>query len=267
MMKFLDTTPFAYDENREPTQLVDLERHRISEPGRCRQVLRALKAKEAPVVIGLPEQRRLFTASLWSVDDAAERMIFHAPREAAVASIVRDEGRLWAAAYDGASKVQFDLHGRTLRSQGEFWVVGSRLPTALYVLPRRAKQRARPAQGFEPVVRFAHPAEPQRLVTMHVHDISPGGLSMRAGADAPSLPIGTLVCAAEVELEPGQIFFADFLVQNSLTHDDAVADEGAEPVRIGCAWARVSDAARSQLEEWAGKLEQRRPVLSLTLTL
>ncbi len=260
-MQFLDTTPFVFAET-DPTARIDLERYRVTEQNRLGQALMSLKSNETPVVIGLPQERRQFTASLWSIDAGNDRIVFRAARDESTAALVRDASRLWAAAYDGSDKVQFDLHHRTLNPQGEFWIVTSRLPSALYVLPRRSELRARRAPGLEPVIRFPHPADPQHMMNLRVHDLSVHGLSMVMGSSQKAPELGALVRAAEVELDSDHIFFADFIVQNLVPHD-----EGPDEWRIGCAWVHISDDARAQLELWAQQARQRKQVVSLSLDL
>lgn len=261
-MKFLDTKPFSRDDGADPVLLAAMERYRVSAADRMHQVMSQLQRIEAPVVIGLPETGAFFSATLWSVDAAGDRLVFHAAREPKVAVIVTDPGRLWAAAYDGNSKVQFDVRGRTLKQQDDFWVVGSHMPSALYVLPRRTDVRARHADGQEPVVRFQHPVHPGHRLELRVHDISRGGLAILAHPDEAPLTPGMQVHAAEVELEPGEIVVADFRVQNVLLHDEAQAT-----FRFGCAWSGLGREAEQRVLDWTQRARRRKQLLSLSLDL
>jgi flagellar brake protein len=252
-MQFLDTKPFSRDERSDPVLLSAMERHRVAEPERMRQVLSRLQQLEAPVVIGLPETGAFFSATLWSVDAAGDRLVFHAARTPKVAVIVTDPGRLWGAAYDGNSKVQFDLRGRTLAQQGDFWVVGSHMPSALFVLPRRTDVRARHADGQEPVVRFGHPQHAGRMLELRVHDISRGGLAIVAHLAEPG---------AQIELEPGDVITAGFQVQNVMLHDEA-----EDTVRFGCAWTQMSAEAAQRVHDWTLRARRRKQLLSLSLDL
>lgn len=259
-MQFLDTKPFAQDEGGDPVVLAAIERYRVSSPDRMRQALTQLQRQETPIVIGLPEKGEFFTATLWSVDAAGDRLTFHAARAPQVLGIVTDSGRLWAAAYDGNHKVQFDVRGRTITQQDDTWVVGSHMPSALFALPRRTDVRARHAQGLEPMARFLGPGGGDPL-ELRVHDISRGGLALLAPAGTGLEP-GTQVHAVEIELDPGEFFYADFQVQNVQPHDDEAADW-----RIGCAWTHMSPQAGAQLAEWTQRARRRKQLLSLSLDL
>ncbi|MBL8347268.1 MAG: flagellar brake protein [Rubrivivax sp.] len=261
-MQFLDTKPFTHDERRDPVLLAAMERYRISDAERMRQVLAQLQRLEAPVVIGLPETGAFFSATLWSVDAAGDRLVFHAAREPKVAVIVKDPGRLWGAAYDANRKVQFDLRGRTLGQQADFWVVGAHMPSALFVLPRRTDVRARHADGQEPVVRFTHPQHTGVPLELRVHDISRGGLAILAHPDEAPLTPGMQVHGAQVELEPGDVIQADFRVQNVLLHDEADAT-----FRFGCAWAGLAPDAEQRVQDWTQRARRRKQMLSLSLDL
>lgn len=261
-MKFIDTRPFGRDERGDPVLLAAMERYRVTAPDRMRQVLAQLQRIEAPVVIGLPETGAFFSATLWSVDAAGDHLVFHAAREPKVAVIVTDPGRLWGAAYDGNRKVQFDLRGRTLTQQDDFWVVGSHMPSALFVLPRRTDVRARHADGQEPVVRFGHPLDAGRLLELRVHDISRGGLAIVAHPDEAPLTPGMSVPEARIELEPGEVISAGFRVQNVLLHDEAEAT-----FRFGCAWTELDPEAEHRVHEWTQRARRRRQLLSLSLDL
>ncbi|MFO1269272.1 MAG: flagellar regulator YcgR PilZN domain-containing protein [Rubrivivax sp.] len=258
-MQFLDTKPFALDEGGDPVVLAAIERYRVSSPDRMRQMLAQLQRQETPIVIGLPEKGEFFTATLWSVDAAGNRLTLHAARAPQVLPIVTDAGRLWAAAYEGNHKVQFDVRGRTIAQQGDTWVVGSHMPSALFALPRRTDVRARHAEGREPMARFRAPGgEPLEL---RVHDISRGGLALLAGAGSGLEP-GTQLHAVEIELDAGEFFYADFQVQNVQPPND----EGAH-WRIGCAWTHMSPQAGAKLAEWTQRARRRKQLLSLSLDL
>lgn len=261
-MQFIDTKPFSRDERSDPVLLAAMERHRVAEPERMRQVLARLQRLEAPVVIGLPETGAFFSATLWSVDAAGDRLVLHAAREPKVAVIVTDPGRLWGAAYDGNSKVQFDLRGRTLAQQDDFWVVGSHMPSALFVLPRRTDVRARHADGQEPVVRFGHPRHAGQMLELRVHDIGRGGLAIVALRGEAPLSPGLQVRGAQIELEPGDVFAADFQVQNVLPHH-----EEEDTVRFGCAWTQMSAQAAQRVHDWTQRARRRKQLLSLSLSL
>ncbi len=262
LMHFVDTRPFTRDERSDPVLLAAMERHRVAEPERMRQVLARLQHLEAPVVIGLPETGAFFSATLWSVDAGADRLVFHAAREPKAAVIVTDPGRLWGAAYDGNCKVQFDLRGRTLAQQHDTWVVGSHMPSALFVLPRRTDVRARHADGQEPVVRFGHPLHAGQTLALRVHDISRGGLAIVAHPGEAPLSPGLWVAGAQIELAPGGIVTADFQVQNVLPHDEE------EPtVRFGCAWTQMSAQAVQRVHDWTQRARRRKQLLSLSLDL
>lgn len=261
-MHFIDTKPFARDERGDPVLLAALERYRVTSADRVHQVLAQLQRVEAPVVIGLPETGAFFSATLWSVDARGDRLVFHAPREPKVAVIVTDPGRLWGAAYDRNCKVQFDLRGRTLAQQDDFWVVGSHMPSALFALPRRTDVRARHADGQEPVVRLPHPRRPGHTLELRVHDISRGGLSILAHPDEAPLAEGMQVHGARITLEPGEVLDADFQVQNVLLHDEADAT-----VRFGCAWTRMSAEAAQRVNEWTQSARRRKQLMSLSLDL
>lgn len=261
-MKFLDTQPSSRDERRDPVLLAAMERYRVSETERMRQVLTQLQRQDAPVVIGLPETGAFFSAVLWSVDAAGDRLVFHAAREPKVAVIVTDPGRLWGAAYDGNQKVQFDLRGRTLAQQDDSWVVGSHMPSALFVLPRRTDVRARHADGQEPVVRFRHPQRAEEVLELRVHDISRGGLAILAHPDEAPLTPGMQVHGAQIELEPGHVITADFRVRNVLLHDEADAT-----FRFGCAWTGMSAASAQRVHDWTQQARRRKQMLSLSLDL
>lgn len=261
-MQFLDTQPFSRDERRDPVLLAALERYRVADPEQMRQVLAQLQRLDAPIVIGLPETGAFFSATLWSVDAAGDRLVFHATREPKVAVIVTDPGRLWGAAYDGNRKVQFDLRGRTLAQQDDSWVVGSHMPSALFVLPRRTDVRARHADGQEPVVRFGHPQRAQDTLELRVHDISRGGLALLAHPDEAPLTPGMQVRGAQIELEPGDVITADFQVQNVLLHDEADAT-----LRFGCAWTGMSSRAAQRVHDWTQLARRRKQLLSLSLDL
>lgn len=259
-MQFLDTKPFALDERGDPVVLAAIERYRVSAPDRMRQMLAQLQRQETPVVIGLPEKGEFFTATLWSVDAAGNRLTFHAARTAQVLRIVTDAGRLWAAAYEGNHKLQFDVRGRTIAQQDDnTCVVGSHTPSALFALPRRTDVRARHAVGREPMARFRAPGG--EALELRVHDISRGGLALLAGAGTGLEP-GTQVHAVEIELDEGEFFYADFQVQNVQPPDDEGADW-----RIGCAWTHMSPQAGAQLAEWTQRARRRKQLLSLSLEL
>lgn len=258
-MRFLDTTPFRYDEQLEPALREPIERHRVRGQRPLQQTLANLKRIEAPIRVGLPEAGAFFSATLWSVDAAAERMVLLAAREPGVREIVTDPGRLWGAAYDGNCKVQFDLRGRTLAAQGDFWVVGSRLPSAMYLLPRRTDVRTRHGEGNEARVLFSLGEGGQRL-RLPLHDISAGGFSFLLSPGEARLSVGMQVCGAEIELAPGEFLFADFHIRNVQLHDE----DGGQ-LRFGCAWSLLSPAATRLLEHWGQHSRQRRQMLSLDL--
>lgn len=258
-MRFLDTTPFRYDEHLEPAQREPIERHRVLGQRRLVQTLADLKRIEAPIRVGLPETGAFFSATLWSVDTVAERMVLLAAREPVVPAIVTDPGRLWGAAYEANCKVQFDLRGRTLAAQGDFWVVGSRLPSALYRLPRRADVRSRHAADNEARVQFSL-VEGGPQLRLPVHDTSRGGFSFLLEPGEARLSVGMEVCGAELELAPGEFLFADFRITNVQLHDE---DGGR--FRFGCAWTLLSPAATRLLEHWTQRSRQRRQMLSLDL--
>ena len=261
-MQFLDTRPFSHDERSDAVLLAAMERYRVADAERMRRVLAQLQRIEAPVVIGLPDTGAYFSASLWSVDAAGDRLVFHAAREPKVAVIVTDPGRLWGAAYDGNSKVQFDLRGRSLAQQDDFWVVGAHMPSALFVLPRRTDVRARHADGQEPVVRFRHPHDASQTLELRVHDISRGGLAIVAHPDEAPLAQGTQVAGALIELDAGEIISADFQVQNVQLHDEAEAT-----FRFGCAWTAMSEEASQRVHDWTQRARRRKQLLSLSLDL
>lgn len=261
-MQFIDTKPFHHDEGRDVTLAAAMERYRVSDADRMRQALAQLQRIEAPVVIGLPETGAFFSAALWSVDAAGDRLVFHAAREPKVAVIVRDPGRLWAAAYDGNRKVQFDLRGRTLAQQGDSFVVGSRMPSALFVLPRRTDVRARHADGQEPRVRFDDPHGTRRVLELRVHDISRGGMAILAHPDETVLLPGMEVHGAQLEFEPGDVLAVDFRVQNVMLHDEADAT-----FRFGCAWVNLRPEVEHHLQEWTQGARRRKQLLSLSLDL
>lgn len=258
-MRFLDTTPFHYDEQLEPAQREPIERHRVVGQRPLVQKLAHLQRIEAPVRVGLPEAGAFFSATLWSVDATAERMVLLAAREPGVPAIVTDPGRLWGAAYDASCKVQFDVRGRTLAAQGDFWVVGARLPSAMYLLPRRADVRTRHAQDNEARVRFPL-VDGGRPLRLPVHDISAGGFSFLLGPGEARLRVGMEISGAELELAPGEFLFADFRITNVHLHDD----DGGQ-FRFGCAWTLLSPAATRLLEGWTRRSRQRRQMLSLDL--
>ena len=259
-MHFLDTTPFRYDEHLEPEQRVAVERHRIHDHRQLAQALVNLKNLEAPIRIGLPESGAFFSGTLWSVDAVADRMVFHAAREPGVIEIVTAPARLWGAAYDGSCKVQFDLRGRTFTTQGDFWVVAARLPSAMYMLPRRAEVRTRHAAGSEPRVQFAEPGGRAQVLRLPIHDISASGFSFLLSPEQARLNVGMEVSGAEIELAPGEFLFVDFRIRNVVPHDEECGQ-----LRFGCAWLLLSPEARRLIESWTQRSRQRRQMLSLDL--
>lgn len=261
-MQFLDTHPFTHDEQQDLVLLAAMERYRVSSLERMREVLARLLNQEAPIVIGLPDTNAFFSATLWSVDAASDRLVFHAAREPKVHVIVTDPGRLWGAAYDGNSKVQFDLRGRTLTQHDDCWVIGAHMPSALFVLPRRGDVRARHADGQEPIVRFQNPQNAGRMIELRVHDISRGGMAILAHPDEAPLAPGMQVLGAQIELDVGDVITADFKVQNVQLHDEDDAT-----FRFGCAWTQMSAEATQLVHEWTQRARRRKQMYSLSLDL
>lgn len=256
---FVDTTPFGYDEALAPAQRLAVESYRVLDPRRLAQTLANLQRLETPIRIGLPESGAFFSATLWSVDAHAERMVLRAARERAVVEIVTNPARLWAAAYDANSKVQFDLRGRTFRPDGDFWVVSSYLPSAMYLLPRRGHVRTRHAAGVEPHIQFTLP-DGGPAVSLPIHDISQSGLSFLLSPEQGRLAVGTQVAGAEIELAPGEFLFADLRVCNVMLHDQ----DGGQ-LRFGCAWTLLPPQAMQLIERWTRRSRQRRHMLTLDL--
>ena len=256
-MQFLDTAPFAYDEHLPTEQRVAIERYRVRHREQMLQALTNLRHREAPVRIGLPESSAFFTATLWSVDAQAERMVFHAAREPGVLQLVTSPERLWGAAYDATCKVQFDLRGRTVAAHGDFLAVTSYLPSAIYLMPRRADVRTRHAPGHEPCVVLKVQEAPLRLP---IHDISARGFSFLLDPHAARITVGDRLCGAEIELVPGEFLFADFEVRNVFLHDE---DGGR--FRFGCTWTLLSPEAERLIERWTQRSLKRRTMLTLDL--
>ena len=265
-MSFLDTKPADLSPHANETTVADHERLRVVDPGRQRRILENLLRDDTPIVIGPVGGEQPFTASLWSLDIPAGRMYFKVPSNESISPLVLSHTSLWAAAYDGSSKVQFDVHGRTLELQGGQTMLRARLPSAMYVLPRRSALRARKAQGLEPVVQFEHPADGATL-RLPAQDISLGGLAVMLSPQVRPLHPGTLLRGVEIDLEPGErtnFFVADLQVQSATAAAPATPES---PVRVGLAWVGLPPTAQAALELWTKNAQRRRQVVTLSLDL
>jgi c-di-GMP-binding flagellar brake protein YcgR len=230
---------------------------RVGHPGERLGLLRQLRDGNVPVHLSSPDGAAL-TTSLWSVDDAGQRLNFSVnPDQPQLAALIEsDEGV--AVAYLESVKLQFDLQELVLVRGVGSAALQTALPPELYRFQRRSAYRVRTLERSSPTAHLRHPALPEMLLSLRVIDVSIGGCALFVPNDVPPLQPGTGLGSVRIELDPDTRFETSLQLQ----HVTAI-QPGQRGVRIGCEWVRLSASAERVLQRYIDQTQKRRRLLSL----
>lgn len=245
-MSFLHTEPAAIHPLDDPG---GWDRFRVADPRQRSGALRHLCRGDLPMTLGLPGGPTVAT-SLWAVDEVQRQLLFNVEadaRTAATMHTLQAERELWAVAYPDESKLQFLLQPQTLRVRSGRLHVQCRGPLDMYLLPRRGTVRVRRPLALAPLAHWsAGPAEPAPRGWV-VINLSLTGLALLQPPDGVQLRPGELIRDVILELDDETRIQADMEVRH-LTRD---GEDG--PLRVGCAWHGLAEAAFDTLRRWMAR--------------
>jgi c-di-GMP-binding flagellar brake protein YcgR len=231
---------------------------RIGHPGELLAMLRQLRDSSVPIQLSSPDARGV-TASLWSVEDASQRLNFSisAGDKSLPAMVETDE--LTAVAYLDSVKLQFELADPVLVHGSQGTTLQAAWPSEMYRFQRRDAYRVRTLERSSPTAQLRHPAIPDMALALRVLDVSIGGCALFVPHEVPALEPGTRVHGVRIELDADARFDAALTLQ----HVTAIHPE-QRGVRIGCEWHALSSGAERVLQRYIDQTQKRRRLLSLS---
>lgn len=230
---------------------------RIAHPGELAAMLRQLRDGSVPVQLSGPGGHAL-TATLWSLDEARERLSFSLdPGHRQLAALIEADECV-AVAYLDSVKLQFDLHAPLLVHGVGSTTLQTAWPQEMYRFQRRNGYRVRTLERSSPTAHLRHPALPDMLLPLRVIDVSIGGCALFVPHEVPALQPGTRLGSVRIELDSDTRFETGLQLQH-------VTDihPGQRGVRIGCEWVNLSTAAERVLQRYIDQTQKRRRQLAL----
>ncbi len=256
-MSFLDTVPAAIQrlDGRGPWA-----RFRVTDARQRMALLREIVRGDVPLTLGAAGGPTC-PSLLWALDDEPQRLHIRVAPEVAREQLqaVLGGGRIWAAGYLQAAKVQFELRELVPGPVSELRMLQAGMPAQMVHLPRRRALRVRRSEAQAPTVTFRHPQLSELPEQLRVADISMTGCGLWRPSVAPPLPPGTQLRAVEVALDPEVFIVADMEVAH-LTPAGRVRGG----LRVGCDWRRMSPDAAETLQQWIARGRRRRDLVSLS---
>lgn len=255
-MSFLHTEPAAIEPLDNPG---GWDRFRVGDPYKRSAALKRLCRGDLPMTLGLPGGLTVATA-LWSVDEAQRRLLFNVEADArntATMHSLQSEPELWAVAYPDESKLQFLVRPLNLSVRAGRLHVTGQGPLDMYLLPRRGTVRVRRPQARSPLVRLPSGQAQQATRGFVVINLSATGLALLQPPGDGQLQPGELIHGVELELDEDTLIVVDIVVQH-------VTGGGASgPLRVGCAWHHMPEAALASLQRWIARGRVRHDVMTL----
>jgi len=161
-------------------------------------------------------------------------------------------GDVTATAYLDDVRIQFELDELMLVNAAEGAVLRGPWPALLYRFQRRNAFRVRPTSR-SPQVRLPHPQQHGEL-HLRILDLSMGGLALLMPPEVSPWPPGTILSAAQVELNRDTRFQASLRVQ----HVHVPGDSGTP---LGLAFAPLEHAAAQELQLYINQAQKRSRLL------
>jgi len=161
-------------------------------------------------------------------------------------------GDITAAAYLDDVRIQFELEELMLVNAADGAVLRGPWPALLYRFQRRNAFRVRPAT-HSPQVRLPHPDQPAEL-RLRILDLSMGGLALLMPLGLSPWPLGTIVPAAQIELNRDTRFQASLRVH----HVHMPSDSGTA---VGLAFGQMEHAAAQELQLYIDHAQKRSRLL------
>ena len=273
-MAFLETQP-ASIQPMQPGD--DWASFRVNDPRQVELALAALVREEAPLVLGLAGSI-VTSAVLWSSDGSTRRLRLRltgaSSESEKLARLLRlrptqagPELDLYAAAYQGDAKLQFDMPEPQLQRHDAEYMLKSAWPQQVVRLPRRSAVRVRRRIGASPVVAFPHPLAPDYRARLRVLNISTQGCALWLPRGELPLAPGQTLHKVEVELDDESVFFSDVRVLHISLGGDAMPTlplGEAEGLRVGCRWEHLPGPAATLLATWIRGGRRRRDLVHLS---
>lgn len=271
-MSFLNTEPvpiLAQDDG------ITWRRFLVGDPVRRRSWLQKISQGDIPISLGQPPNA-LLSVTLWSVDPTTGLLHFSAPDTPANAQALGwlvSQPDLWAAAYVGDDKFQFQVRQLGAVIKGGRLQISGEGPVLLYRLTRRRSLRVRRPVGQAPLARLAVtsglpaaaavPTLPDAPVShdptsLRLANVSLQGCALRLPPGQPGPKPGQLLRQVEVELDDDTLLYADLVVQH-VTPD--FREPGAQ--LVGCLWGHMPTPARALLQKWIVNGRRRLDLVSL----
>jgi hypothetical protein len=272
-MAFLETHPSPDDPLQPGGEWASF---RIVKPLQATQLLTALVREETPLAVGFVGDA-VVPAALWAcdADTRSLRVLLtgspaeHQQLELRLARHARQappRADLYAVAYQGGTKLQFNLPRPRWRPHGNEPMLQADWPSRLVRLPRRHSVRVRRQIGESPTASFAHPLAPDYRARLRVLNLSTEGCALWLPQGEPPLAPEQLLKQVEVRLDEESAFTTDLRVLYLKLHSDAMPTlpmGEAEGLRLGCRWERLSAADANRLEAWISVGKRRRDLVHL----
>jgi hypothetical protein len=274
LMVFLETQPASI----QPVQPGDeWASFCVTDPRQIESSLAALVREEAPLVLGFAGSV-VTSAALWSSDGSVGRLrlrLTGTPCEIdKLAQLLRvrparsgPDLELFAAAYRGDAKLQFDMPEPQLQRHDAEYMLHTAWPRQMLCLPRRSSVRVRRKLGASPVAVFPHPLAPDYRARLRVLNISRQGCALWLPRGEIPLAPGQALQKVEVQLDEESVFFSDVRVLHISLGGDAMPTlpfGEAEGLRVGCRWEQLPEHAASLLEVWIRGGRRRRDLVHLS---
>jgi c-di-GMP-binding flagellar brake protein YcgR len=251
---FQDTRPAELGADGTPDPWADF---RVDHPGEVLALLRQLRDGTHPINLNAPDGLAL-TTTLWSVDDARERLNFSVDAGRPDLDAIVESDELLAVAYLDSVKLQFELPGVTLVRSAQAAVLQTDMPFEMYRFQRRNAYRVRTLERTAPSAHLRHPSIPDMMLSLRVVDISIGGCALFVPNEVPPLQPGTRVEGARIELDVDTCLALGLQLQ----HVSAITP-GQRGVRIGCEWLDMSPGAERSLQRYIDQTQKRRRLMAL----
>jgi hypothetical protein len=272
-MAFLETHP-SPDDPLQPGG--EWAHFRVVKPQQATQLLTALVREETPLAVGFVGDA-VVPAALWAcdADTRSLRVLLtgspaeHQRLELQLARLGRQAAPrpdLYAVAYQGGTKLQFNLPRPRWQAHGTEPMLQADWPSRLVRLPRRHTVRVRREIAESPTVSFSHPLAPDYRTRLRVLNLSTEGCALWLPRGELPLAPEQLLRQAAVQLDEDSAFTTDLRVLYLSLHTDAMPTlpmGEAEGLRLGCRWENLPEADAARLEAWIRVGKRRRDLVHL----
>jgi flagellar brake protein len=187
----------------------------------------------------------------WVIDTArsAISMVFDGAKDDPQLARVLESNQVIAVGVIDSVKIQFDVQSLVLVHSGNSSALRCAMPREIFRFQRRDSFRVRPPVRSAPAARLSHADLPGLL---RILDVSMGGCALFLPCTTPSVPAGTVVRDAQLDLEIGVRVQTDLRIQ----HVSALNTEGTG-VKLGCQFLNASSSSLRHLQNYIQQTQKR----------